>query len=784
MEPASLAASILTLISASSATASVVGRLLALRERPRYLDPALNEITDFTAMLAVVHRTLEPAGESLAEDVRVELQQLLDRAKQRIDAFKDFLERKLLKGGQSKTTKPKLRPPAKFREILGQNKAEVDLFLQELASIKLNLGIVLNRIDSRRLQHVHTLLMGIESVSLIKPNEWGVISSPASDNWISTTSALESAASNVLLPATNGTTAGGRQAHLIPSTRGVHDLDSYVMVETRDIRRTCTSKCLCQCHVPFQGSTPRWLQGLVGSMFCRFVGTPLLNHRLCNVLRCSQKKSQGAVHFQYFFPGWFLPYGILVSGTWDGLMGAGATWTLKIPRFVDQNLSGRFLYIIQNHTVEHLRRFMAEYTIRAFDVDVYGTHILQIALNNWRGDVCNMLLASGANLGTQNKDGLTLGQLFWKFSATVPESDLRFDAIKRLPEVEEELDNMDWTPLHKIILGHSTQNFKAQLELDPTRLDHKDSLGFTPLHWAVRLNDTDAIDVLLEAGADVNVVCREGTSILSYASTHGFVPICQKLLEHGADIHSRCLMGRNALYYALCSGPAKHELITFLLHSGANINNRDSESLMTCLMLSIQYQPFDITAILLKYGANIEEVDYSGNTAIFYSVIYNKPDTLHLLLDRGANPNHVNNTGGSLIHYATVYATIELMEILREVHICGLRTDPEALNEYRYYFDHFRDPSLRPYLVEENADDAFAALLDSLVPDTNTRPRELSKYKQIPGAFPQDPEDTEHSENESEDEHDLEDESEEYSDVESAGSEGEVEEGNDDPSLE
>jgi len=50
-----------------------------------------------------------------------------------------------------------------------------------------------------------------------------------------------------------------------------------------------------------------------------------------------------------------------------------------------------------------------------------------------------------------------------------------------------------------------------------TPLDELDALGMAPIHWAVYGRYTEIVSVLIQAGADVNVMTRHGTSALWHA---------------------------------------------------------------------------------------------------------------------------------------------------------------------------------------------------------------------------------------------------------------------------
>ena len=64
-------------------------------------------------------------------------------------------------------------------------------------------------------------------------------------------------------------------------------------------------------------------------------------------------------------------------------------------------------------------------------------------------------------------------------------------------------------------------------------------LGVTPLSWAALHGHTDAVDLLLELGADVNVRNQDGATALHLAAFLGRAKTVDLLLNRGADVNAR-----------------------------------------------------------------------------------------------------------------------------------------------------------------------------------------------------------------------------------------------------
>jgi hypothetical protein len=154
------------------------------------------------------------------------------------------------------------------------------------------------------------------------------------------------------------------------------DDESYIEFETKPLSRACGPRCSCQCHIPFQTTTPRWLRGLIGVAFVNSVGTPLLNYRSCNLKGCHEDES-GTIHFSYLFPCWFLKYGIKLATSWNHVSGLGGTWSLRIPRIIHSgDIRGGTVSNMRSKGVCDFRKWMAKHRIRPFDSFSWGSQSL------------------------------------------------------------------------------------------------------------------------------------------------------------------------------------------------------------------------------------------------------------------------------------------------------------------------------------------------------------------------------------------------------------------------
>jgi ankyrin repeat protein len=85
----------------------------------------------------------------------------------------------------------------------------------------------------------------------------------------------------------------------------------------------------------------------------------------------------------------------------------------------------------------------------------------------------------------------------------------------------------------------------------------KDHDGRTALLHAAEAGQTEAVEALLEASADVDVRGPNGVSPLMAAASRGHVEIVKALVAGGADLHARDDESRTALDYVEESNRAK-----------------------------------------------------------------------------------------------------------------------------------------------------------------------------------------------------------------------------------
>lgn len=133
------------------------------------------------------------------------------------------------------------------------------------------------------------------------------------------------------------------------------------------------------------------------------------------------------------------------------------------------------------------------------------------------------------------------------------------------------------------------------------QLNTETSYGRTPLLFAITNGSLEAVNTLLDHGADPNF-CESATTFpIIHASALGNPEIVKLLIQKGADVNLQCKDLSTAL---IAATKQNNEIaVEMLLDSGANVDIQDGNG-MTALMHAILNKNQAIATMLLEKGAN------------------------------------------------------------------------------------------------------------------------------------------------------------------------------------
>lgn len=157
-----------------------------------------------------------------------------------------------------------------------------------------------------------------------------------------------------------------------------------------------------------------------------------------------------------------------------------------------------------------------------------------------------------------------------------------------------------------------------------------DEQGNTLLMVAIRHKNTALADLLIDAGAKLNLRNRYGETAIMLASYNGLGGVVEKLYVKGAEINHK---GWNPLLYAASAGHA--EIVQLLLDGGVPVN-ATSDNGTTALMMAARGNHTVTVKVLLKNGADPNIRNEAGGTALQWALARNREEVAELLKSGGA----------------------------------------------------------------------------------------------------------------------------------------------------
>jgi ankyrin repeat protein len=206
----------------------------------------------------------------------------------------------------------------------------------------------------------------------------------------------------------------------------------------------------------------------------------------------------------------------------------------------------------------------------------------------------------------------------------------------------------------------------------------KNTFDATALLWAA--GDPVKARMLIEAGADVKARSKQGQSpLLIAAEVEGGSEIVRLMLAKGADAKAAGFRGRMPLHAACDAGDI--DSVRLLLAAGADVNQADGGG-YTPLHSAVFSGNLALVKLLLEKGARVNvanrfagqvkfgSIDMIGLTPLMYATPHGTPEMVRALLDSGANVNAVDNRGMTALMFA-VSSETQNPEVVRLLLTAG-----------------------------------------------------------------------------------------------------------------
>ena len=175
---------------------------------------------------------------------------------------------------------------------------------------------------------------------------------------------------------------------------------------------------------------------------------------------------------------------------------------------------------------------------------------------------------------------------------------------------------------------------------------------------------------LLQAGADVKITSRDGTTALHEASKLGFTEVIGCLFESGAEINAQTDDGKTPLYFACYH--SNEEAIRALIDKDADVN-AVSETGRSPLHVTAEDGNDAVVNLLLDHHADVKARENNGFTALHIAARMGDVSTIEILLQHGADVDARDNKGitslGLAAFHGHVMAVTSLLNLRADILI-------------------------------------------------------------------------------------------------------------------
>lgn len=178
-------------------------------------------------------------------------------------------------------------------------------------------------------------------------------------------------------------------------------------------------------------------------------------------------------------------------------------------------------------------------------------------------------------------------------------------------------------------------------------------------YQAIRNNDLAALRGLVKT-AGVNTKDTHETTPLMYAAAHGSMDAMQILVDAGADVNAKNAFDCTALMWAADD----FNKARLLVQKGANVNARSKQGRTPLLIAAAHDGNSSTVKLLIEKGADISSADETKSTPLLEAANANDSESVLLLIRKGADVKARNLRGDNALMIAASCGNLEVMKVL------------------------------------------------------------------------------------------------------------------------
>ena len=202
------------------------------------------------------------------------------------------------------------------------------------------------------------------------------------------------------------------------------------------------------------------------------------------------------------------------------------------------------------------------------------------------------------------------------------------------------------------------------------KVNVQDNRGNTPLMSATMNGNMECIEALSLNGGDFSIQNDDGVTPLKYVLLHiedtfgkniDGENLAKSLLKNGADINETNDYGDTLLTQLIISGNRTQKVVDFLLNNGMDANKQNREG-FTPLMISIIHHADECFEKLVRHGVDLNIQNEQGINALMYAAMLKKQDMVYTLIDNKASVKRRTKSGETFWGYMSQSMRRRLVE--------------------------------------------------------------------------------------------------------------------------
>lgn len=288
-----------------------------------------------------------------------------------------------------------------------------------------------------------------------------------------------------------------------------------------------------------------------------------------------------------------------------------------------------------------------------YEIQDAFSNILCAAAGHGRSEVIEFLITKGANINIANSyadTALTMAAVGGDIAAVRFLLDAGADVnvrgydgsiLHRIDTIETGIPLDTWSAIIDMLLD-------AGLDIEI-----QGQWSEPPLHSAAYKGDMDMASLLIARGANVHALCENGTTPLDQACEAGSLAIVKLLVSHGAEINTQS-GSCHGLDSAVRHGDL--DLVTFLLDNGANAMPR--RRYPPELYFAASCGHLKVFELLLNRGFRSQ-----SRRSLYYAIILHSIGAVTMLVNHGVAVDVVNSRRRTLLHMAVLGKKFERKQV-------------------------------------------------------------------------------------------------------------------------